>query len=262
MIATSNRAFEFFPHERAFRDVGEDERQDHGQPTAGRETRIEVKPVSGRRIDLPRPAMKARDLKRKQRPRDCSDRSALAATNGSPPRTRRSRRRTMTRMNEMQREPSDHVAKALAFVERRGIVLASAKGDAPRLIETILGQPVSGNWWAHPQGNFVHNVLAAVSESDDVLVCRLLGGKVTLVHRRLWPALVRVADRFEPARLAKVREEHLPTGRHVAREVPFPSWVPSAVHEEAAVLGEEQAMTALGPAVAASLARSRRKARK
>jgi len=86
------------------------------------------------------------------------------------------------------------------------------------------------------------------------LVCRLLDGKVTLVHRWLWPALVRVAQRFEPAELERVREVHTPSGRHVSEAVAFPLWVPSIVHEQAASLSERQALDALGPA--ATIART------
>jgi hypothetical protein len=85
-----------------------------------------------------------------------------------------------------------------------------------------------------------------VNESEDILVCRLVAGKVTLVHRRLWPALVRVAKRFPPNQIAQVREEHTPSGRHVRREIPFPKWVPADVNEQAKRLGEEEALDALG----------------
>lgn len=138
---------------------------------------------------------------------------------------------------------------ALEFVRLHGVVLASAKGDAPRLIEAILGEPIGGNWWVHPRSRFIYNVLAGICESEDVLVCRLLHAKVTLVHRRLWPALVRVAERFEPAQLAQVREEHMPNGRHVTTTVAFPSWVPPCVSQESRLLSEEDAFAALGPAV-------------
>lgn len=143
-------------------------------------------------------------------------------------------------------QPTD----ALEFVRQHGVVLASAKGGAPRLIEAILGEPISGNWWAHPRGRSIYNVLAAITDSGDVLVCRLLHGKLTLIHRRLWPALVRVASRFDAAQLAKVRDQHMPDGRHRTQEIPFPRWVPEDVHEQAALLSEEQALASLGPAVA------------
>ena len=149
----------------------------------------------------------------------------------------------------------EHVDAALAFVRTQGVVLASAKGAVPRLVEAILGAPISGNWWAHPMSSFIYNVLAAASESDDVLVCRLLGGKVTLVHRRLWPALVRVAGCFDPVRLAWVRQIHTSGGRHVNREIAFPRWVPAAVREQAALLSEQEALLALGPAVSSQATR-------
>jgi hypothetical protein len=139
--------------------------------------------------------------------------------------------------------------EALAFVERHGVVLVSAMGDAPRLVEAIAGAPIRGNWWTHPRARFIFAVLSQVVRSDDVLACRLLDGKVTLVHRRLWPALLRVADRFDRAQLAHLREEHLPSGRHATTEVPFPAWVPADVRAQALLLDEEQAMAALGAAV-------------
>ena len=138
-----------------------------------------------------------------------------------------------------------HAKAALEFVRKHGVVLASAKGGAPRLIEAIIGEAITGNWWVHPRSNFIYNVLAEVTDSEDVLVCRLLRGKITLVHRRLWPALVRVASHFEPAQLARVREDHTPTGRHVSREVAFPLWVPPEIQEQVAPVSEQEALAIL-----------------
>jgi hypothetical protein len=137
--------------------------------------------------------------------------------------------------------------EAMSFIERHGVVLASAKGPVPRLTEAIVGEPVKGSWWAHPRSHDIFAVLQAVTESEDVLVCRLVNGKVTLVHRRLWPALVRVAKRFRSDQVSKVREEHTASGRHVTREVPFPKWVPPGVAKSAKSMSEEEALDCLGP---------------
>ena len=141
-------------------------------------------------------------------------------------------------------------AEAIAFVRERGVVLVSGKGPVPRLTEAIVNGPIKGSWWAHPQSHPIFNVLKAVTNSEEILVCRLVDGKVTLVHRRLWPALVRVAKRFPANRIGQVREEHTPAGRHAIREVPFPKWVPVGVEHDAECIGEEEALTALGPWVA------------
>jgi hypothetical protein len=79
---------------------------------------------------------------------------------------------------------------------------------------------------------------------------RLVGGKVTLVHRRLWPALARLAGHFLPEQIAQVRQEHTASGRHVNHAVPFPQWAPQAVLQEAGALGEQEALALLGAWIA------------
>ena len=147
--------------------------------------------------------------------------------------------------SDAPRGAAGSVAAAIAFVEAHGVVLVSAKGPAPRLVEAIAGEPISGNWWSHPRANAIYNVLAEVTESRQILVCRLVNGKVTLVHRRLWPALVRLAERFAPQQISQVREEHTPSGRHVVTEVSFPHWVPPEIAQEAKTLTERQAASLL-----------------
>ncbi len=147
---------------------------------------------------------------------------------------------------------------ALAFVRERGVVLLAARGPGPRLTEAIVGEPIKGSWWAHARSHFIFRILEGVTASTDILACRLIDGKVTLVHRRLWPALVRLAARFPPDRLAQVHEEHTPSGRHIRRDVPFPQWVPDTVAEEARAMREQDALAAFGAWLPCSvIARSR-----
>jgi hypothetical protein len=136
--------------------------------------------------------------------------------------------------------------EALVFIEQRGVVLASARGPIPRLTEVIAGEPIKGSWWGHPKGQQIFVILEAITESEDVLVCRLVKGKITLVHRRLWPALVRLAKRFAPDQIAQVKQEHTSSGRHLNKEVPFPHWVPAAVAKQAKSMSEADAIAALG----------------
>ncbi|HVR18150.1 MAG TPA: hypothetical protein VMS65_00595, partial [Polyangiaceae bacterium] len=115
--------------------------------------------------------------------------------------------------------------QGLAFVARHGVVLQAARGPVPSLAETIAGGPIRGSWWGHPKSHEIFEVADAISESDDVLVCKLVDGKVTYVHRRWWPALVKLAARFRRSQLAKVWNEHTQTGAHRSRSTPFPGWV-------------------------------------
>jgi hypothetical protein len=137
--------------------------------------------------------------------------------------------------------------EGLAFVSRHGVVLQAARGPVPSLAEAIAGGPIRGSWWGHPKGREIFRVSGAVSESPDVLECKLVGGKVTYVHRRLWPALVKLASRFRKDQLARTWEEHTASGAHRSRRTPFPEWVPSDVMRQAERLSVTEAETILSP---------------
>src|SRR5216684_2175259 len=109
--------------------------------------------------------------------------------------------------------------QALVFIRTHGVVLESARGPVPSLAEVIAGEPVRGSWWSHPKSYEIFAVTRAVRDRDDVRVCRLINGKITFVHRRLWPALVRVAGVFAPGHISRVREIHTSSGRHETKEV-------------------------------------------
>jgi hypothetical protein len=78
-----------------------------------------------------------------------------------------------------------------------------------------------------------------------VVATRLINGKVTLIHRRLWPAVVRLADRFPTPALDAIHEEHTASGAHRATVTPFPDWVPAVVLEAGAELDEMDALSML-----------------
>jgi hypothetical protein len=63
------------------------------------------------------------------------------------------------------------------------------------------------------KGHEIFRGAAGVCESPEVLVCKLVDGTVTYIHRRLWPALVKLASRFRKEQLAKVWNEHTPDRR-------------------------------------------------
>ena len=138
------------------------------------------------------------------------------------------------------------VVEALSFVRTHGVVLESASGPVPSLAHVIAGGPFRGSWWSHEKGPEIFELTRAVRESPDVFVCRLVDGKVTYVHKRLWPALVRVSGRFQSMRLAQIVERHTPSGRHAVEQVAFSHWVSSDLAAEAASLDEDAALEELG----------------
>jgi hypothetical protein len=137
--------------------------------------------------------------------------------------------------------------QALDFVREHGVVLVSAKGPVPKLVDAIAGEAVKGSWWGHPQGKRIFAVLQTLAGSEDILTCRLVGDKITLVHRRLWPALVAASSVLTARQLARVQQEHTAGGHHENEETPFPGWVPPDILKAATSITQSDALAALGP---------------
>lgn len=147
----------------------------------------------------------------------------------------------------------------VGFVEKHGVILASGRGSVPNLAEAVAGEPIRGSWWGHPRGTEIFRALGAVDDSPDVLCFRLVDGKVTFVHRRLWPALVRLAAELGKERLTAVKQEHTATGAHRNVLTAFPAWVPPEVKRAAAGLSESEARAQLGTWASSAKPKARRR---
>jgi len=138
---------------------------------------------------------------------------------------------------------------ALSFVETEGIVLESAHGKVPTFADFVAGERVT-RWWSHPKGRLIFALTRALRDSPDVLTCRLIDGKVTYVHRRLWPALVKLSGEFDKSGLGAIREEHSRSGKHVMRVTEFPEWVPADVLTKSKQLTKNEARSMLATVLA------------
>ena len=137
--------------------------------------------------------------------------------------------------------------QALAWVKRCGIAVESARAHVPSLARTVAGDSLRSSWWAHPKANDIFLLSRVIRRSHEVLVCRLVEGKITYVHRRLWPALVSLAGRFPRQRLAALKEVHTASGKHKLLVTHFPDWVPKEVLQAAQKLTEKEAASQLTP---------------
>ena len=138
--------------------------------------------------------------------------------------------------------------QAVAFVQKNGIVLESGRGPVPNLAETVAGGRIKGSWWNHPKANAIFACSRTIRSSKDVLICRLVAGKVTYVHRRLWPALARLSGQLKADQLAPIREIHTAEGKHRVEITAFSEWVSAKVKREAASLPVEEAVSQLAGA--------------
>jgi len=78
-----------------------------------------------------------------------------------------------------------------------GVLLLSDK-TLPSVVGLVGGPGVKGSWWAHEKGRDIWRILRRLDDDPDVMVTRLVSGKVTYLHRRLWPAFLTVATSGEP----------------------------------------------------------------
>jgi hypothetical protein len=131
------------------------------------------------------------------------------------------------------------------LLEANGMLLESARGPIPTVAALVAGEPIRGSWWAHPRSHAIYAVINALADSPDVVRLRLVNGKVTLVHRRVWPALVCVHRHFAGARLAALAEEHTERGTHRTVETPYPGWVPDDARRAAESMTDEEAWALL-----------------
>jgi hypothetical protein len=133
----------------------------------------------------------------------------------------------------------------LAWIRDRGVVLQSARGPVPNVAQFIAGEPIRGSWWGHPAGKEIYAILTLLDESTEIVSTRLINRKVTLLHARVWPGVVRVSEHLGPAHLGAIHSEHTSSGAHRTFEVDYPHWVPEAVLRDAARLSVDEAFALL-----------------
>jgi hypothetical protein len=94
-------------------------------------------------------------------------------------------------------QPAELVYKHLA---EKGVLLKQDK-NFPSVVGIVTDESLSASWWSHPKAHLIFDVLATLSEHPDVLLTKLLFTKDTLIHRRLWPSFLAVAEAREPWQL-------------------------------------------------------------
>jgi hypothetical protein len=93
----------------------------------------------------------------------------------------------------------------LATLEQRGLLLTQDR-TFPNVVAIVTGETLRGSWWAHPRCHEIFACLNIIAADPDVAVTKLILGKVTFVHRRLWKAMLSVAlsrDRWQTEGLSR-----------------------------------------------------------
>jgi hypothetical protein len=140
---------------------------------------------------------------------------------------------------------SARAVETLAWLRDQGVVLQSARGPVPNVAEFIAGEPIRGSWWGHPAGKEIYAILSELDDHPDLVSTRLINQKITILHARVWPSVVRLSDELGVERLAAIHSEHTQSGAHRNFEVAYPAWVPAATLRAATSLSVEEAFANL-----------------
>ena len=85
----------------------------------------------------------------------------------------------------------------MSQLQRFGLLLESDP-RLPSICSLITGAPVRGSWWSHPLAHAIFHVSGQLADHSDVLITKLISGKVTFVHRKLWPEIFAIGTAREP----------------------------------------------------------------
>jgi hypothetical protein len=87
--------------------------------------------------------------------------------------------------------------QAVVSAVKEGGLLLLSDPKRKNAIEVLTGAFPRGSWWKHPEANRIYDLLEEVGHHPDILLAKLVSGKVTFVDRALWPALLAVASARE-----------------------------------------------------------------
>ncbi len=86
--------------------------------------------------------------------------------------------------------------RVIKGLDRFGILL-EVDSRLPNIASLVAGERIIGLWWTHKRSRLIWRVLNRFLVSGGSLTVRLVSGKVTFVHRRLWADLLGVCTSGE-----------------------------------------------------------------
>jgi hypothetical protein len=86
---------------------------------------------------------------------------------------------------------------------RIGLLLQHDR-DLPSFTTLVVGRPVAGSWWGHRRGREIYRLLEEFQLRSGKLSAKLVNGKLTYVHKRLWPAFLELATHGERTRARRL----------------------------------------------------------
>ena len=103
----------------------------------------------------------------------------------------------------MSTKESAEFKQIMEELQHSGLLLES-DAALPSVASLVAHELIRGSWWGHPRGHDIFQATEQLAARPDVITCKLISGKVTYVHRSLWPALFAVANSREAWQLNRI----------------------------------------------------------
>jgi len=94
--------------------------------------------------------------------------------------------------------------RVLGELRRNGLLLESDSAF-PNVVSLVVGERLEGSWWGHRDGHLIFSVMKRLRSCPEILLAKLISGKITLIYKALWPELLAVGsarDRWQIANLS------------------------------------------------------------
>ena len=98
----------------------------------------------------------------------------------------------MTTDQRQETQVSAGLKESLSELRRIGVLLQS-DSLLPSVSGIVAAEPIRGSWWGHPKGHDIYRVCEQLTHRRDVVLTKLISGKVTFVHKELWNHLLAIA---------------------------------------------------------------------
>jgi hypothetical protein len=93
-----------------------------------------------------------------------------------------------------------------AKLKEHGLLLQT-DANLPNVCALVAGAPVRGSWWAHPRSHEIFRANCELAEHPDVLVNKLISGKITYLHRALWSTVIAIGRARESWQIERLSHD-------------------------------------------------------
>ena len=108
-------------------------------------------------------------------------------------------------MHFVRTDKTTHFQRVFQQLKKYGFLLESDP-QLPSVCSLINGGPSKSSWWSHPMAQVIFTVNEELEDHQDVLITKLVTGKVTFVHRSLWPELNAIGTSREDWQMNKLSD--------------------------------------------------------